>query len=1454
MAGIITDVSEDIKRLQELKNEIESVKKSLKSIDIQVKLDIKESLEAQLKSLMGQYDSLVQKIGESEGKIMLSIRNINEATEKIINSQEKLSSSAKGMSGVSNIGTTDTSIETDGVKAQAKAYEELKTAIEDASGSVNQNIVLMMRMQETVNSYKKELKELEKGPKTDETVDRMAQITSEIEKGKLAIADYRRAFQSSLKIEFAASGSMNELSQQLGKMRSVYRDLTEEERNSPFGKELLVSIQQADTKIKELDASIGNHQRNVGNYGSVFDSVSGKLNEFASSASAIPGPVGNIASSIQGMTKASLAFIATPLGLVLAAISAALAAVSSWFHRTEKGENALNVATAAFSGTLNTLLDVVDNVGEWLFKCFTKPKEALSDLVDFLKGQLINRLKAVAKGAEAIFKIFSGDMSGISDFQNAWIQGLTGIEDAGKKYDAFIKKSVNNANERAKLAERQNVLDRKERENLVEKAKLEQKISELRAKGMDSSVSEKERAKAIKEASKLTNKMYNDEIALAKEKYEIIKKTNSLSHSNKADKEKEAQAEARLYQLESQRNNNQRMLTRQLNRVQNSQIQSKNKENAINQANEKFDETTRKNAEERMKLEASLEEMVLDARIKAMENGAEKVQAERDRQNEKELKQIEEQRKAAVEAEIKRQKQEFDAKQNVIKEKGGYVAQWDESMIDTTFIEQIDMQYKEIADSISESQKKMRLESDRKAWQEYFIEFGNYQEKRKNLIQKYDDEIAKAQNEGERLTLEKQRNKALRDKADEQVISKVDWIAAFGNLGTAFESVIKDTLAELDAYIQTDDFRSRSAEDKKTILDAQKNLQGNVSNDATFARLNRQIEEYRVNVQTLSMAEKVHLSAINDLTAAEQLRDSITDKNSKEYADASKKVAEAQKEVERTAELVTTANNTVAESQGRVSSTAVQLQGNLEKMSQGINQLTSGTLAGTVSGLENLIKGLGGSTAAIDKFKDLLKTGLSAVFGEQVGGLMSESLDIVEGVLTGDMTEAVVSGVLGMVDNILEGILKGGIITKPVNALLDGLRGIGNTLTFGGLNSWLDTSNAKEVAKTTERLTNANERLKTSIDGLKDEISNSVGVNSINSAREALNAQEKYIENQREILNVQQGYHGSHHSNKYYWNLDKATQEQINSLLAEYASKNNLQATTVDRNWSSFAKLSPEEMDYLRKHDAELWEKLTNIGKYDKSKYFDAFADLAGSMEEITDSLKEVLTTTTADNVFDDFLNSLYDLADGSEDVFDDIAESWQNMVNRMAVNNLVGANFQQKLKLWYDELAKLNEERTNSRITNEEYKKRLAALKDEYDRYVQSAKSDIDTLREEGIIQNVDSKSTSQSSTRGVFETMSQDTATELNGRFTALQIAGEEIKAQNIVQSQSLNILTMRTDNIISLQTETRNIADDTRSIIANSYLELQEIRENTGAIVKPIIQMQKDIAEVKQNTSRL
>lgn len=132
-----------------------------------------------------------------------------------------------------------------------------------------------------------------------------------------------------------------------------------------------------------------------------------------------------------------------------------------------------------------------------------------------------------------------------------------------------------------------------------------------------------------------------------------------------------------------------------------------------------------------------------------------------------------------------------------------------------------------------------------------------------------------------------------------------------------------------------------------------------------------------------------------------------------------------------------------------------------------------------------------------------------------------------------------------------------------------------------------------------------------------------------------------------------------------------------------------------------------------------------------------AYIEQAGKLQEITDTLYENLTTTTKKNVFDDFLGSLYSLADGSEKVFDDIAENWQKMVNKMVVNNLVGAKFQKNIESWYEKLAKLNEERTDGRITDAEFRKRLDALKAEYDGYVNSAKNDIEQLRNEGIVKD---------------------------------------------------------------------------------------------------------------------
>ena len=110
------------------------------------------------------------------------------------------------------------------------------------------------------------------------------------------------------------------------------------------------------------------------------------------------------------------------------------------------------------------------------------------------------------------------------------------------------------------------------------------------------------------------------------------------------------------------------------------------------------------------------------------------------------------------------------------------------------------------------------------------------------------------------------------------------------------------------------------------------------------------------------------------------------------------------------------------------------------------------------------------------------------------------------------------------------------------------------------------------------------------------------------------------------------------------------------------------------------------------------------------------------------------------------------------------------------------------------------------------------------------------------------------QSASSKGFEAMSQDTADELNGRFTAVYESNLRIETATQQQTVAITELRGSISALIPQVSGMYNIADETRTILANSYLELQQIRENTGEIVKPIKQIQADIAEVKQNTSRL
>lgn len=270
-------------------------------------------------------------------------------------------------------------------------------------------------------------------------------------------------------------------------------------------------------------------------------------------------------------------------------------------------------------------------------------------------------------------------------------------------------------------------------------------------------------------------------------------------------------------------------------------------------------------------------------------------------------------------------------------------------------------------------------------------------------------------------------------------------------------------------------------------------------------------------------------------------------------------------------------------------------------------------------------------------------------------------------------------------------------------------------------------------------------------------------------------------------------------------------------------------------------------MKVLRSN-VDMWEKIQNTGKggYGErlTDKLNDYVEQAGKLEELTDKLYEGLTGITFDGMFDSFVNNLMDMKYEAKDAAEDIAEYFM----RAMLSNKIGEMYSEKLEEWWKKFGAAMEDNNLTEVERE-------ALQDEYMKYVEEAMKLRDELAAATGYDKISQESYSQSSSsRGFGTEMTHEDVGELSGRFTALHIAGEEIKNQNIIQSQSLNLLTVKADALLSINTETRNIADDTRDLIAQSYLELVQISENTGAIVKPIQQIQRDIAEVKKNTAKL
>lgn len=422
-----------------------------------------------------------------------------------------------------------------------------------------------------------------------------------------------------------------------------------------------------------------------------------------------------------------------------------------------------------------------------------------------------------------------------------------------------------------------------------------------------------------------------------------------------------------------------------------------------------------------------------------------------------------------------------------------------------------------------------------------------------------------------------------------------------------------------------------------------------------------------------------------------------------------------------------------------------------------------------------------------------------------------------------------------------------------IGAAMNGIKTIGSLGKMFGIGG----GNGAEVAKKTEELTESNDRLMYSIDKLKDSIDKSSGYTAVSNYNAAYDAQKQVNTQTMDILKTQMGYHGAHHSNAYYWNLSAQDYAAINKTLAEQSKiRGGYTNSSINKvnSLEDIYKLTPEQMADIRTHNADVWKNMTDQGKYDKTEYWEQYTELAGKLEELTEQINENLTQTTFDSMKSDFINNLMDMSKSAKDFSNDFT----TMLNQSMLNFALGDLMNKKLKPLYESWANKMKENGGRQLTPTE----LNNLKEEYDKIVQEGLAIRDNIADiTGYKQSYE-----QSASSGSFESMSQDTGNELNGRFTAVQIATEGTYEETKLINTKLDAIVARnggaegsllTASVNTIMGNVGNIwlaVDEGRTILAQSLMYLQSIDERQERWHKPMLQAFNDIHELKDKMSRL
>ena len=822
---------------------------------------------------------------------------------------------------------------------------------------------------------------------------------------------------------------------------------------------------------------------------------------------------------------------------------------------------------------------------------------------------------------------------------------------------------------------------------------------------------------------------------------------------------------------------------------------------------QKLNELTEKQERERARAIVDMSYSTEQARIDAMEEGTEKTVRQLKLDFERQKTEIERGYEDLKYKKIEEARALFEANpanKNKV---------FDESSVDTSYSDAETQNYEAQLNANLEQYKRSKAElaaSELQDLYNYLKEYGTIEQQRYAITKEYDEKIAKEKSDIRKKALEAEKKSALSSVNAQSLAMSIDWNQTFSGIGNVLEGIAKETLSKVKEYMKTDEYKGLGAADKKSYQDLVSQLQqaGGIEGKSPLAAstwndIGKLTEQYKQRVKDFLAAQETHKNAVDMLISAE-----------KELAEATTPTAQAVAQMK-----VDLAKQAVEESAGTVESTgAAKDEANqnlhtatdaatkgLQDFQTTLGNLTSGTLSGFANGVAGVINSL---TSKTGKAAD----GLVGAIGGKTGGLIGAILQIVDAL--GDDPAGFITNILDKVADVIDKILSQ-LLTEIVPAVLEGVAniigsvidGVANLVTFGLAGDIFGgKGHEEEYKKELEDWKTKIEANTYAVQQLTEKMKDKTKSPS-EAARErdaALSALQGQIASNRGSADLVAGDSDKGYHSWYYKRNDAGFDySRFNNVLAQHGSTARVGSA------GDVVGLSAKDIQILRTYAGNAWADY--FGDVDSERnptevknYLEAIGDLAERDTEIISEFYATLTNMSFDDLRSDFKSKMMDMKSDAKDFTNDFAKM---MTDSLMDSFMATSGLNEAIKQWQIKWGKYLE--NDNTLSEAE----LADLQREYEALVKQA---MEVRDQAAQITGYADTYEQEASSKG-FNAMSQDLGEELSGRFTAVQIAGENISAQMLVVVATMNSLAAFSGSTNGAVIEIRNLM-----IMTNSYLE--------------------------------